>query len=124
MVVDVGEVIVPQGNNTQVTKGSLSAMLKTFEVTYPGKTNYVFWNSYHFTDRCKPEVGISPYLNILRCRQKAELSEYGHSVKSIIHAQSCFSMHNQYCWTPAPGIQNSGYMEIVNPSVAVKQTYK
>jgi len=122
MAIDINEVIVPKRSSS-----TLLDMLTFFEqvngLLLP--SNYVFWNAYHFTD-WSPDSDISPLLTILRYRRQSPVSDYGQNIKSIIDPETCINMHNQYCWSVAPRVANTGqtFMEVINPKVAIKLTFR
>lgn len=131
-VLDHNEVVVPLlpvSGQASTTMMNLPQLMKYLEsrATAAGSRrpiNYAFYNSDHYTDGGRADLTMSPYTTLLRYRHRAPTSAYGHDMKSVIDPRGCVNMHTQYCWGAVTADSNQNYIEVLEPTVALKNTYR
>lgn len=128
VVVDFDEVIMPQKHPN--LKALVSNLEHSLRVKNSPKVNFAFRNNYFFLD-LPPDETISPYLTVLRFRNKVPVSPVWYSVKSIIHPQACTHTHNRACWGLTANFSRPGNNEYslwntesVAPELGLNQHYK
>jgi hypothetical protein len=119
-VLDLDELIVPDKFATlQDLIQSLDN--KTAAVRQSRPVNYVFRNSYFFTDI---PTNTASNLTFIKHDKKVAVSDPGYSVKSIINPQACTHMHNHYCWGLTAGYKSRPADQEVDPTVATNRHWK